>query len=178
MNMSFFGVYASPSHPNLPRSQDFFGATKFRWTFPRNIETYHIDIFFTSYQIYQMYQPIIISPQSYPAISIQPIEFKRNTTKNMEKIVQPKKKKHHHDVFSKNSCHPSGRPHNGVPTDVIGGVPRKGSPGFNAERPSCSGWTRESRTNHQQLYNKNPTTSWWLNQPIWKILVKMGIFPK
>ena len=21
-------------------------------------------------------------------------------------------------------------------------------------------------------------TSWWLNQPIWKILVKMGIFPK
>ena len=23
---------------------------------------------------------------------------------------------------------------------------------------------------------ENP--SWWLNQPIWKILVKMGIFPK
>ena len=22
-----------------------------------------------------------------------------------------------------------------------------------------------------------PVTSWWLNQPIWKILVKMGIFP-
>ena len=25
---------------------------------------------------------------------------------------------------------------------------------------------------------KNNMTGWWLNQPIWKILVKMGIFPK
>ena len=25
---------------------------------------------------------------------------------------------------------------------------------------------------------RNSTTSWWLNQPIWKMLVKMGIFPK
>ena len=26
--------------------------------------------------------------------------------------------------------------------------------------------------------NHQKTTGWWLNQPIWKILVKMGIFPK
>ena len=27
-------------------------------------------------------------------------------------------------------------------------------------------------------FASNPATSWWLNQPLWKILVKRGIFPK
>ncbi len=39
---------------------------------------------------------------------------------------------------------------------------------------------KDMATSMAMLLNKNTPlrTSWWLNQPLWKILVKMGIFPK
>ena len=35
-----------------------------------------------------------------------------------------------------------------------------------------------TRKKHQGNFWVINFTSWWLNQPLWKILVKMGIFPK
>ena len=39
------------------------------------------------------------------------------------------------------------------------------------------GWSWKTGRSHRFLFLKVCSSSWWLNQPIWKIWVKMGIFP-
>ena len=36
----------------------------------------------------------------------------------------------------------------------------------------------QSNKPHDSAWLLIPDPSWWLNQPIWKMLVKMGILPK